>query len=413
MAQSGYTPISLYYSTVSGRAPSAANLAQGELAINTTDGVLYYKNASGNVVPLTSAGGASAWEPVQTANFTAVAGQSYPINTTSGSITVTLPASPTVGQVVGILDYAGTFGTNSLLIANNGSKINGAAVEVIVTTNREALTFGYVDSTQGWIIFQSFLGTVPLPANYNASYLVVAGGGGGGNPNFSGSGGGGAGGYLTGCKTLSPGTVYSVTIGAGGGANGMGSNSFALCTTSTGGGAGAGTGGTGVINGGSGGGKNVLDCAGQEIGPGSGIAGQGYGGGIGSGYVGGGGGGASQSGQGTSGGSGLASYITGTGTYFAGGGGGGNRQVGNGGTGGNGGGGNASASPSGATNTGGGGAGGGTDPNAYGPGGGGSGIVILSVPTSRYTGTTTGSPTITINGSNTVMKFTSSGSYTA
>jgi hypothetical protein len=39
--------------------------------------------------------------------------------------------------------------------------------------------------------------------------------------------------------------------------------------------------------------------------------------------------------------------------------------------------------------------------------------VILSVPTSNYSGTTTGSPTITTNGSNTVIKFTSSGSYTA
>ena len=57
---------------------------------------------------------------------------------------------------------------------------------------------------------------------------------------------------------------------------------------------------------------------------------------------------------------------------------------------------------------GGGGAGGG------GSGGtGGSGVVILSVPTANYTGTTTGSPTITTSGSNTIIKFTASGSYTA
>ena len=46
-------------------------------------------------------------------------------------------------------------------------------------------------------------------------------------------------------------------------------------------------------------------------------------------------------------------------------------------------------------------------------GNGGSGIVILSVPTSRYSGTTTGSPTITTSGSNTIIKFTASGTYTA
>jgi hypothetical protein len=40
-------------------------------------------------------------------------------------------------------------------------------------------------------------------------------------------------------------------------------------------------------------------------------------------------------------------------------------------------------------------------------------VVIFSVPTANYTGTTTGSPTITTSGSNTIIKFTASGSYTA
>jgi hypothetical protein len=413
MAQSGYTPISLYYSTVSGRAPSAANLAQGELAINTTDGVLYYKNASGNVVPLTSAGGASAWEPVQTANFTAVAGQSYPINTTSGSITVTLPASPTVGQVVGILDYAGTFGTNALLIANNGSNINGAAVEVIVTTNREALTFGYVDSTQGWIIFQSFLGTVPLPANYNAAYLIVAGaaGGGGANNGYN-AGAGGAGGLLTGCASLTPKVTYTITVGGGGpgggggnpaypGTNGVNSSlsgtGFTTLTSIGGGGGANGQGSNGAAGGSGGGGYG--SCNGYKTCGGAGTAGQGNNGAQGSSSgtwgTGGGGGGAGGAGSAPTGGAGLTSYIAGAGVIYA--------------TGGNGG--QSSCGASGGANTGNGAGGGGYGNGAGGTGG--SGIVILSVPTARYTGTTTGSPTITINGSNTVMTFNSSGSYTA
>jgi hypothetical protein len=49
-----------------------------------------------------------------------------------------------------------------------------------------------------------------------------------------------------------------------------------------------------------------------------------------------------------------------------------------------------------------------------GPGGaGGSGVVILSVLTANYSGTTTGSPTVTTSGANTILTYTSSGTYTA
>ena len=60
MAQSGYTPISLYYSSTSGVAPTSGNLVNGELAINITDGKLYFKNTSGAVTLLASAAGAVA-----------------------------------------------------------------------------------------------------------------------------------------------------------------------------------------------------------------------------------------------------------------------------------------------------------------------------------------------------------------
>jgi hypothetical protein len=46
-------------------------------------------------------------------------------------------------------------------------------------------------------------------------------------------------------------------------------------------------------------------------------------------------------------------------------------------------------------------------------GNGGSGVVILSIPSSRYSGVTTGSPTVTTSGSNTILTYNSSGSYTA
>jgi hypothetical protein len=57
MAQTGYTPIQLYYSTTASQQPSTSNLANGELAINITDGKLYYKDNSGNLQVL-------AWKTV-------------------------------------------------------------------------------------------------------------------------------------------------------------------------------------------------------------------------------------------------------------------------------------------------------------------------------------------------------------
>jgi hypothetical protein len=61
MAATNYTPISLYYSTTSGASgvPNAANLVNGELAINITDGKLFYKDNSGVVQVLATKSGAS------------------------------------------------------------------------------------------------------------------------------------------------------------------------------------------------------------------------------------------------------------------------------------------------------------------------------------------------------------------
>ena len=266
----------------------------------------------------------------------------------------------------------------------------------------------------------------------SATYLVVAGGGSGAASTYgsgvgAGSGGGGAGGLLTGTATLLAGTTYSFVVGAGGAAvssgtgaylNGnSGSNSTALGLTAIGGG----YGGAYIVStpggsGGSGGGAANNNAGG------SGTSGQGNAGGAGSNsspYWGGSGGGAGAAGvTGTAGGNGvggvgLANTITGSSVFYAGGGGatditGTVRAGGNGGGGQGGGGGTATA---GTANTGGG--GGGSGYGTAGSGAGGSGVVIISVPTDRYSGTTTGSPTITTSGSNTIIKFTSSGSYTA
>lgn len=94
MAQSGYTPIQLYYSTTASAAPVAGNLANGELAINITDGKLYYKDNLGAIQIIANK-----------ATLTSV-------DTISFGTTGLTPSTPTTGNVV----VAGT-----LALANGGT----------------------------------------------------------------------------------------------------------------------------------------------------------------------------------------------------------------------------------------------------------------------------------------------------
>ena len=59
----------------------------------------------------------------KTSPFTSVSGKGYFVNTTSGVVTVTLPSSPSAGDIVSIKDYASTFSSNNVTVGRNGSKI--------------------------------------------------------------------------------------------------------------------------------------------------------------------------------------------------------------------------------------------------------------------------------------------------
>jgi hypothetical protein len=239
----------------------------------------------------------------KTAGFTAVSGTGYFVNTTSGAITVTLPATPSAGDIVSVKDYTGTFGTNTCTVARNGSNIRGAASDFEFEKNNSGGVFIYVDATEGWQIFvdgsdgdaqaqyisatggttttcgdfkiHTFTspGTFTVcqvadnPVYNEVDYLVVAGGGGGGWNNNNapqGASGGGAGGFRLSNSTCMPApltsplatptgitvtaTAFPVTVGAGGAAatpspntNGYkGADSVFSTITSTGGGFGSG-----------------------------------------------------------------------------------------------------------------------------------------------------------------------------
>ncbi len=249
-------------------------------------------NNQGTATNFGATGSASWVTTVKTGDFTAVAGEGYFVNTTSGEIDVTLPASPTAGAVVAVKDYANTWDTNNCILLRNGSNIGGNALNSTLSTEGLAVTLVYVDATKGWLVTDSGLqdeapgpqyvaasggtettsgdfkihtftspGTFTVSSAGNAAgnnqveYLVVAGGGGGAGGPLARAPGGGAGGFrfaspsispltypakpLAGSTITVPASAIPITVGAGGalGTNGNpGSNSVFSSITSTGGG---------------------------------------------------------------------------------------------------------------------------------------------------------------------------------
>ena len=108
-------------------------------------------NGSG-VLSFVDNSGGTDWQAIKTSNYTAVAGQGVFANTSGGAFTVTLPSSPSLGDEVSIIDYAGTFDTNNLTVGRNSQPIMGTAADLTVSIERAGLTLAYVDGSQGWLL---------------------------------------------------------------------------------------------------------------------------------------------------------------------------------------------------------------------------------------------------------------------
>jgi hypothetical protein len=119
-------------------------------ADGTVDQVLVTDGA-GNLSFVDNTGG-TAWVAVKTSGFTAVAGEGYFCDTSGGAFTATLPASPTLGDEVTFVDYAGTFDTNNLTVGRNSENIQGSAADLTVSVERAGLTLVYSGATQGWLL---------------------------------------------------------------------------------------------------------------------------------------------------------------------------------------------------------------------------------------------------------------------
>lgn len=110
MSQAGYTPIQIYYSTTTSNTPSAGNLADGELAINTNDGKLFYKDSGGVVQTIATKATAALSIPITVAN----GGTGLTTTTAYGLIAAGTTSTGNFQQVSGT-------GTSGQLLTSNGA----------------------------------------------------------------------------------------------------------------------------------------------------------------------------------------------------------------------------------------------------------------------------------------------------
>lgn len=131
MAATGYTPISLYYSTTASTAPSASNLVAGELALNTLDEKLYFKNSSGTVKLLASNAASSGTVSSVAQSFTGGL-----ISVTGSPITTSGTLALTVAGTSGGIPYfsSGTAWASSAALAANSIVLGGGAGVAPATT---------------------------------------------------------------------------------------------------------------------------------------------------------------------------------------------------------------------------------------------------------------------------------------
>ena len=90
----------------------------------------------------------------KTGTYTAFAGDKIFANTTGGAFTITLPASPNIGDEVRFVDLANHFDTNNLTVGRNSEKIDGATSDLTVATEGAAFALVYSGSTYGWKLLE-------------------------------------------------------------------------------------------------------------------------------------------------------------------------------------------------------------------------------------------------------------------
>ena len=98
--------------------------------------------------------GGASWV-IKTGTYTTVSGDGVMVDTSASALTMTLPASPTLGDFVRIMDYTGNAATNNITVGRASEKIQGTAADLTIATNRASIGLVYSDTNQGWLLIEN------------------------------------------------------------------------------------------------------------------------------------------------------------------------------------------------------------------------------------------------------------------
>lgn len=131
--------------------PGNVAVAAGDLTANSVLSLTYDSTLDKWVINGAPAGAGITWATTS-GSFNAADSNGYLVDTSGGTSTATLPASPSAGHKVMFADMAGTFNANKLTLSRNGNKIMGIAEDMDVSVQYAAFGLVYSDATNGWRI---------------------------------------------------------------------------------------------------------------------------------------------------------------------------------------------------------------------------------------------------------------------
>ena len=142
------------YNNISGGADISARLGatgntvtitNGKYRMVATDGTNWY-----DIFSLAGLGESWVEKDDGDSPYTASDGDNIFVDCSSDVVTITLPASPTIGMQVKVIDGTGSAGTNNITIDGGAEKVQGDAADMTISTNSAGVSLVYYDSTNGW-----------------------------------------------------------------------------------------------------------------------------------------------------------------------------------------------------------------------------------------------------------------------